>query len=113
MMTDQVFAQALLLAGDLDARQQEVLHSLCASCVRSLEAQLKEGITAEDCEECFVAAAGFHALAALEHFGTGVEEFKAGDLTVKTGSGSRRDLARQAMILMRPYLRDPFLFVGV
>ena len=46
-----------------------------------------------------------------------VEEFKAGDLTVKQGSKNRdaasQCLQRQAELMIAPYLRDGFSFRGV
>ena len=113
MMQDQVYARALMLAGELDAAQQEVLRVLCEAAFSTLEARLREGMAAEDCREPFVTAAAFQALAALEDFASDVREFKAGDLTVKTGGNGRKALLYQADTLMRPYLKDTFLFTGV
>ena len=48
---------------------------------------------------------------------TQVEEFKAGDLTVKQGSKNRdaasQCLQRQAELMIAPYLKDGFSFRGV
>ena len=112
-MIDQVFARAVMLAGEPDGHQQELLRVLCASCITTLEARLKDGLTAEDCGESFLTAASLLALAAMGSFGTEVQEFKAGDLTVKTGNGGASGLERQAQALMAPYLKDRFLFAGV
>ena len=111
-MTDQVFARAVMLAGELNAEQQERLHLLCGVSIARLEAQLKDGLTAQDCGENFLTAAGCYSLAALGCFGPEIQEFKAGDLTVKSGSGSS-GLERQAQALLAPYLKDRFLFAGV
>ena len=48
-LTQQVYTQALLLAGDLEPRQEELLKLLCASVVSSLSGRLREGIRPEDC----------------------------------------------------------------
>ena len=114
---EQVFAQAALLAGELEGKQQDLLNALCAAAVASLTARLKEGITPEDCKADFIAAASLYALAALgETAEDAVEEFKAGDLTVKQG-GQRgavsRCLERQAEGIMMPYVADRFSFAGV
>ena len=45
-----------------------------------------------------------------------MEEFKAGDLTVKQGSkkdAASRCLFNQAQLMIAPYLKDVFSFVGV
>jgi len=119
MMTGQVYAQAVLLAGELDGRSQALLKVLCGAAVTSLAGRLREGITPEDCREPFLAAASLYALSALGSVADSVqvEEFKAGDLTVKQGTASKdaasRCLERQAEGLIRPYLRDGFCFRGV
>ena len=119
MMKDQVFSQALLLAGELDEHQMDVLHSLCGAFTASLAAKLKEGLTAEDCKADFVAAASLYALASLSSIDEDVQvqEFKAGDLTVKKSSAAKETAAvcleKQADMLIAPYLKDRFAFVGV
>ena len=118
-LTEQIYAQALLLAGDLDAQQRALLKVLCSAATASLASRLRAGITAEHCREEFIMAASLYALADLRSAQENgqVEEFKAGDLTVKRG-GSRKDAAsrclqRQAELLIAPYLKDRFAFQGV
>ena len=118
-VNEQVYAQALLLAGDLEERQSQLLQMLCAAAASSLEARLRDGITSEDCKADFIAAASLYALASLGNMEetVQVEEFKAGDLTVRQ-SGSGRDAAsnclqRQADMIILPYLKDRFSFLGV
>ena len=118
-LTDQVFAQAALLAGELDGRQTELLKLLTGACVSTLTARLREGLTPGDCKADFIAAASLLALAQLNSVDDSarMEEFRAGDLTVKQGSG-RRDAAsqclqRQAELMIAPYLEDGFSFRGV
>ena len=114
MMYDQVFARAMLVAGDLDGPRQEALHLICEATCTSLAARLREGILPEDCGEAFTTAACLYALAALENFGEAAE-FKAGDLTVKMPDQEEKagELRHQADMLMEPYLKDAFLFAGV
>lgn len=117
-LTEQVYAQAALLAGDLDERQTNLLKLLCGASVSSLTARLREGLTPEDCKADFIAAASLLALAQLNGVDDAqVEEFKAGDLTVKQGSKNRdaasQCLQRQAELMIAPYLRDGFSFRGV
>ena len=117
MMTDLVFAQAALLAGQLDEQQTELLRLLCQAAAHSLENRLREGITADSCRADFIAAASLCALAALNESGqTGeISEFRAGDVTVKKSHRdvSSRCLQKQAELIIRPYLKDVFLFAGV
>lgn len=117
-LTEQVFAQAALLAGELDGRQTNLLRLLCGASASSLAARLREGLTPEDCKADFIAAASLLALAQLNGVDDAqVEEFKAGDLTVKLGSKNRdaasQCLQRQAELMIAPYLRDGFSFRGV
>ena len=119
MMKEQVFAQALLLTGPLEETQQELLRLLCGAAASSLALRLKEGLRPQDCAQDFVTAASLYALAALGSSREEplVEEFKAGDLTVRQSSEARKDpshaLQQQADALMKPYLADSFAFVGV
>lgn len=119
MLENLVFAQAALLAGELDGHHQALLRVLCQGAVAVLGSRLREGLTPEDCKADFVAAASLYALSSLNSAeDTGkVEEFKAGDLTVKQGAASldaaSRCLERQAEQIIRPYLKDSFSFQGV
>ena len=118
-VSQQVYAQALLLAGQLDERQSQLLQVLCTAAASSLESRLRDGIIPEDCKADFIAAASLYALASLGDVAdtVQVEEFKAGDLSVRQSS-ERRDAAsnclqRQAEMIILPYLKDRFSFVGV
>ena len=117
MMTELVYSQAALLAGQLEQRETELLKVLCHAASSSLEARLREGLTPQDCRADFVAAASLYALAALNDAGSRVtaEEFKAGDLTVKRSGmdTSSRCLQRQAELIIQPFLKDGFTFLGV
>ena len=117
MMTEQIFAQAVLLAGPLTAQQKELLKVFCQTAGCSLVNRLRDGITAADCRTDFVAAASLYGLAALREAGQdeSVEEFRAGDLTVKRNGkdGSARCLRQQADEIIRPFLKDRFSFAGV
>ena len=116
-LTEQVFAQAALLAGELSCRQQDLLSILCASATSSLAARLREGLRPEDCKADFVASASLFALAALNSIdrSADISEFKAGDLTVKRGDmdAASRCLRNQAELMIAPYLQDRFHFAGV
>ena len=119
MLTELVFAQAALLTGQLNEQQNKLLQMLCSAACGSLTARLRDGITPEDCKADFIAAASLYALASLGSVEetVNVEEFKAGDMTVRQ-SKSGRDAAssclqRQADMMILPYLKDRFSFMGV
>ena len=119
MLSGQVYAQAALLAGELDGRQQALLRVKCHAAASSLASRLREGRTPENCKADFIAAASLYALAALGSVeeDVQVEEFRAGDLTLKQGGASRdaasRCLEKQAEMVIGPYLKDSFAFMGV
>ena len=118
-LTDQVLAQALLLAGQLEERQQMLLGALCNAVTVSLSGRLREGLTPDDCKADCVAAASLVALAALASAAEDVpaEQITAGDFTVKKGGRSHdaaaNCLKNQAELMIAPYLKDGFLFTGV
>ena len=119
MMKEQAFAQALLLTGDLEQKQRELLRLLCNAAVASLQLRLKDGLKAEKYGQDLICAASLYAVAALGAAAeeTVLEEFKAGDLTVRQSGGGKAAAAaaleKQADLLIRPYLADGFTFVGV
>lgn len=119
MLRDQVLAQALLLAGELTERQQTVLGALCTATTASLNARLREGLTAQDCKADFIAAASLLALAALAGVteDVPVEQITVGDFTVRKGAASHdaasNCLRAQAELMIAPYLKDSFSFRGV
>ena len=116
-LKEQVFAQAALLAGQMDTQQTALLDALCTSATVSMSARLRDGLTPEDCKADFIAAASLFALAALngaKDFGK-PEQFMAGDLTVRFGQGdaASRCLYHQAELMIAPYMQDRFSFLGV
>ncbi len=118
-ISEQVLAQAQALTGALEGKQLALLTALCNACMSALMARLKDGIYTEDCEEAFVMAAAFQAAASFETAAqeSGIQEFKAGDLSIKQGSTSSvsgsKKLLEQAEALMKPYVKDSFCFTGV
>lgn len=117
MLTDAVYAQAVLLTGHLEEQQSRLLLVLCRAACTSLAARLRDGLTPEDCKADFVAAASLFALAALEEASKTdtLEEFRAGDLTIRKNAADppSRCLQRQAELIIMPYLQDAFAFRGV
>ena len=116
-LTEQVYAQALLLAGELTPHQATVLNALCVAAHASLAARLREGLRPEDCKADFIAAASLLALAALNGVDedAAVEQITAGDLTIRKGSrdAAANCLRSQAELMITPYLKDRFSFLGV
>ena len=118
MLTQQVYAQAALLAGQLEGSQADMLRALCAAATVSLTARLREGLQPEDCKADFIAAASLFALAALNSVkdGTALEQITAGDLTIRkssTADPASNVLRHQAELMIAPYLKDRFCFRGV
>ena len=118
-LRDQVLTQALLLAGELTERQQIVLGALCTVTTASLNARLRDGLTADDCKADFIASASLLALAAMAGISEDVpvEQISVGDFSVKKGSktydAASNCLRAQAELMMAPYLKDNFSFMGV
>ena len=117
-LKEQVYAQAALLAGQLEPEQADMLRVLCTASTASLSARLKQGLRPEDCKADFIAAASLFALAALNGVkdSGSLEQISAGDLTIKKGSGSdaaSNVLRNQAELMIAPYLKDCFSFVVV
>lgn len=117
ILEEQVYAQAMLLAGGVDAEETELLKVLCRGAIGSLTAQLRDGLTPEDCKADFLAAAALYALAALSEAGgsSGLEYVRAGDVTLRRRSGdaAANCLRNQAELLISPYRKDSFAFLGV
>lgn len=116
-LTEQIYAQALVLIQDSTDVNLALLNVLCRSAENSLRQKIREGITPEDCKADFVAAASLFALAALSEVDevAQMEQIQTGDLTLRRGSTDSAAccLRYQAEVMMAPYLKDKFAFVGV
>ncbi len=116
-LTEQIYAQALVLAQDLADSDRPMLEMLCRSAEVQLTQKLREGITLEDCKADFVASASLYALAALTDMenASRPEQFTAGDITLRRTSNNvgANCLRYQAEMIMQPYVKDRFSFVGV
>ena len=114
---EQIYTQAVLLAGELTKHQGTVLQTLCMATHATLQARLREGLTPEDCKADFIAASSLLALAALGSVREedGLEQITAGDLTIrkKDGDAASNCLRAQAELIIAPYLKDRFSFRGV
>ena len=116
-LVEQIYAQALVLTQDATDMNQPMLEVLCRSAENALRGKLRDGITPEDCKADFIAAASLLALAALSEMDdlSQIEQIRTGDLTLRRGSkdSSACCLRYQAEVLMMPYLKDKFAFLGV
>lgn len=116
-LTEQIVAQASLMAGSLGDRDRELLRLLCQGAESALSNRLRPGLTPEDCRADFVAAASLFALAAMSQVAQDAEldEVKLGDVTLKRRDGdtASRCLHSQATLIIAPYLQDRFCFQGV
>lgn len=115
-MTEQVLELAQALGG---AEQDEaLLRTLCAAACRMLDRRLRDGLSAEDCEGAYPLAAAWLVMDWLRGSRglEGITSLSAGDISVRRerldGDGGK--LFRQAMELMKPFLREEgFVFRGV
>ena len=114
MLTEQVYAQACLLTDALDEQEQQLLRLLSRSAVNHLSARLRDGLPPEDLKADFIAAASLFALAALSSAAQ-VGEMKLGDVTIKRSGvdTASQCLHNQAALIMAPYVKDSFCFLGV
>ncbi len=115
-LTEQVFAQARLLTGKDGSVNEALLEVFCQSATTSLTAQLREGLTPENCKADFIAAASLYALAALSETDemSQLSHIQVGDVTMKRGGDAAAACLRnQARLMMLPYLQDGFAFLGV
>ena len=109
-IADQVLNQAELLVGEVDDPGRERLRLQCAATVRILKGKLRDGVAPEDVREAFVTAASLLAYSRWSQTHD-IQEFRAGDMTVKKGQAA--DLEREALALLGPYLKSGFAFMGV
>ena len=115
-LAEQVYAQALLMAGDTVSIPEALLKTLCQSATVGLKARLREGLTPDDCKAEFVAAASLYALAAASEVDEMADfsHLQVGDVTMKRGGGAAAACLRnQARLMIWPYLREQFCFRGV
>ena len=117
-MTEEIYAIAAAVASPGEG-EKDLLELLCAAAERELTAALRQGVTAADCREAFLCAAGYLAAAGLlGSRGRAAEQFTAGEVSIRTASsgGRRKELRTLAERLMAPYSQggaDAFAFRGV
>lgn len=100
--------------------EKPLLAALCTAAQARLAGRLRAGLSPEDCADAFPCAAALRAAAGLlpcRGSGGEVQQFSAGDVSIRTG-GSLGEAAaameRQAMALLDAYSEDGgFAFLGV
>ena len=114
-LEEQIYAQALVMTGNLTTEQDALLRVLCRVAKTTLMGRLRSGLTPEDCRADFIAAGSLLALAALSEGDSSPERVTAGELTIQRGSESAaaKCLRGQAELILLPYVRDGFAFLGV
>lgn len=101
--------------------EKPLLTALCAAAEAELTRRLREGLSPEDCGDAFPCAAALLAAAGLLPCRSGgdVEQFSAGDVSLRTGGGGQvceaaAAMRRQAASMMAGYWGDDaFAFQGV
>ena len=118
-LIEQIQAHAQLMAGAGSPQMMEMLKTLCRASASYLENRLRDGLTSEDCKADFVAAASLLALAGLTSYRAEdfSEQITVADFTMKTTTGYKDAAANclkmQAELMIAPYLKDRFAFMGV
>jgi len=102
------------------ASEQSLLDTLCTAAEAELSAQLRDGVTAESCGNIFIFAAALIAAAEMMLLRSvnQVEQFTAGEVSIRSGQGKAAEFAaalrQQAKALMAPFSDDSgFVFMGV
>jgi hypothetical protein len=106
-------AKALSGAGEDEA---ETLTLLCAASEQEWTMRLRDGVTAEKCQEAFLCAAALSAAAGLIAGRGGAVQFTAGDVSVTEAENGQtaQTLRDEAERLMAPYVTAAnFCFRGV
>lgn len=116
-LTEQIYAQAELLSGEIESGREALMELFCRSAAAGMEQRLRAGLTPEDCKADFIAAGALYALAALSETDPmeTMERIRVGDVTLVSGGGTAaaRCLRHQAELIISPYCGDRFLFRGV
>ncbi len=113
-LLDQIYAQAMVLAGTMNETQVQFLRIFCNSAATHLLARLREEVKAEACETALVSAGALYALAALSEIDetANLQRVQVGDVTLIPGgrTAAIRCLRKQADLLLEPYCVSGYLF---
>ena len=119
-----MFEQIPLLAAAVTLpteAERPLLAALCTAAIDEVARRLRPGLTVEDCGDAFLCAAAMTAAAGLMSCRSSgdVEQFSAGDVSLRTGGNggsckAAESMRRHAAELMEPYWADgSFAFAGV
>ena len=114
-MEEKILSLAMTL-GKCSDSEETILTPLCVQASLQLTGRLRSGLCPEDCEEAFVLAGAWTALAHYALSNEKVEQFSAGDVTVHHRDAKEQGsaLLLQAEQILRPYVQDEgFCFQGV
>lgn len=117
-MTDEIYALAAVLSPERPPKES-VLRALCKAAQTELKERLRPEFTPEDCRENFVPAAALlavsHYAAATRSVGADVKSFSVGGFsaTAEDGGTAGKTLRAQAALLMKPFVKSGFSFLGV
>jgi len=118
-MHETIWELACNMANPTEA-EQPVLKALCSAAEAELSNMLRSGISPADCGDAFLQAAALTAVAGLipGREVSGVEQFTAGDVSIRLGGSSQQKsadiLRQQAKEMLRPFCADDsFAFLGV
>ena len=118
-MFEQIFTLASIIVQPTET-EKPLLLALCTAAEAELGRRLRKDVKPEDCGDTFACAAALLAAGGLLPCRSGgdVEQFSAGDVSVRTGGGQVCDAAaamrRQAAGMIADYCGDgEFAFLGV
>lgn len=118
-MFEQIPLLAAAIALPTEA-ERPLLAALCTAAIDDATRRLRPGLTADACGDAFLCAAAMIAASGLMSCRSGgdVEQFSAGDVSLRTGGSNGCKAAalmrRYAAALMEPYWTDDgFVFTGV
>ena len=80
--------------GHVDGGQEEALEALCRAAQAELAGRLRPEVRSEDCEDAFILACAWLALAGLAAGETGGGRFTAGEVTIQEGDGAARSASQ-------------------
>jgi len=114
-MQERIFALAANITG-AGEEELELLAALCEAAEALWRGRLRVDISEENCGEAFACGAAFSAAADFFACRSGVESFRAGELSVKAGASGEQTAAlrKSAERLMAPYTQaEDFCFKEV
>lgn len=111
--SDDIQRIARSMLGTIEPSQEDVLTVLCSAAESELSHRLRAGIAAEDCYDCFIAAAALLTVSALHTLEAGgITSFDAGTVSL-TLRAEQSPLAQAAERMIAPWCEGGFCFRSV